>query len=73
MENSKFYYCGKHPAILKSLVYKIECGQNFMDGVVYSYAIRFYLFHEDKVVTWMFEDENARDCVYGKVLDASYR
>lgn len=73
MENSKFYYCGKHPAILKSLVYKIECGKKFMAGVVYSYTISFYLFHENEVVTWSFDDEGARDHVYGKVLDASYR
>lgn len=71
MQDSKFYYAGKHPAILKSLVYKIECARNEMNGVVFSYTISFYLLYQDQVITWSFDDEDMRDKAYGNVLDAS--
>ena len=72
MQDSKFYYVGKHPAILKSLVYKIECDKKYMSvGNAYTYTISFYLFHEDQAITWSFEDEYMRDKVYGNVLYAS--
>lgn len=72
MKDSKFYYSGKHPAVLKSLVYQIECGKKYMSGgIAYVYTISFYLVHQEQVITWSFEAEDIRDRVYGNVLDAS--
>lgn len=72
MQNNKFYYAGKHPAILKRLVYRIEGDKKYMSvGNVYAYTINFYLFYQDTIITWYFEDEDMRDMVYGSILDAS--
>lgn len=69
----KFYHCNLQSAIRKNLVYLIECGNRIIDTetLELQYEIHFYYVGKEDPVTWVFDDEEIRYKVFGKVLDES--